>query len=327
MQKQIAIVGAGPVGSILAANFATASCDALVVEVAPKRCQQILAGGLVIEGKQSLSVRPAAVLGSIAELQDRRPEAVFICTKTWMLRSILPQLAEVLRPETLVINFQNGIGAEDESAAVFPRQQVGRGIVNYAGGLSPETGTVTMHWFTPPIHLGALEASSQDRFEQIAAILSGVGLTTQAVDADEIKKKAFYKAILNSALNALCANVGITMQQAMTYPQTRSLASLLIREGLSVAAAVGYNYGEDAHEVCLRYLDEGGNHLPSMWADLQRGTLTEIESINGKIAKIGSMFENVSVDLNLFFTALIVTQEIKSGARRADDIPSYLLRE
>jgi ketopantoate reductase len=134
----------------------------------------------------------------------------------------------------------------------------------------------------------------------------------------------FFKTILNSALNALCAASGITMRQAMTYRHTRNMARTLIQEGLSVASAVGYTYGENAMEVCMKYLDEGGDHLPSMWTDLQRGTRTEIEYINGKIVKIATMFKNIDVDANIFFTSAIVTQEIKTGVRAPDEIPDYL---
>ena len=52
---------------------------------------------------------------------------------------------------------------------------------------------------------------------------------------------------------------------------------------------------------------------------------TEIEYINGKIVKIGRMFNNIDVDLNMFFTSAIVTQEIRNGTRDEEDIPDYLV--
>jgi len=61
-----------------------------------------------------------------------------------------------------------------------------------------------------------------------------------------------------------------------------------------------------------------------MWTDLQRGSLTEIEYINGMIVEMGRMFENVNVEANRFLTAMVITQELKSGARKPDDVPDYL---
>ena len=36
------------------------------------------------------------------------------------------------------------------------------------------------------------------------------------------------------------------------------------------------------------------------------------------------MFKNVDVDVNIFFTSMIITREIRAGARKAEDIPEYL---
>lgn len=324
MERPIAVLGAGPVGSILAANLAAAGARVLVIEACKPRADQIRRDGFVIRGKQTATGKPCEVLGSIPELRDRALDALFICTKTWALRYVLPELKLAVTPETPIVNWQNGIGPEEDVATFFPRERLARGIVNYAGDVSADTGVTTMQWFTAPNYLGPLEEGHAAIFERLSGQLSEAGLTTETLSSREIKRQAFWKTILNSALNALCADAGITMRQAMVYPHTRRLARLLVREGLSVAAAVGYNYGEQALDECLAYLDKGGDHLPSMWHDLQRRSLTEIEFINGKIAKIGTMFQNIRVDVNLFFTAMIVTQEIKSGARQPEDIPEYL---
>jgi 2-dehydropantoate 2-reductase len=172
--------------------------------------------------------------------------------------------------------------------------------------------------------MGAIDGGA-DAIRTWAEALSASGLTTEFIAQHEVRKKVFFKTILNSALNALCASSGITMRQAMQLRHTRAMAGMLIREGLSVGSAVGYNYGEDAQEVCIAYLDGGGDHLPSMWVDLERKNRTEIEYMNGKIVKIGRMFKNIDVDVNIFFTSMIVTLEIKAGARGPDEIPDYLV--
>jgi len=328
--KPIAVLGAGAVGSILAASFAAAKEPVILVESSARRFEQVQQAGLRVSPRAASADRPATVvkpdilLASIEELRGYEPEALFICTKTWALKSVLPELRKVLPPETLVVSFQNGIGLEEEVQEFFPAERVARGIVNYAGNVSPETGEVTQAWFNPPNYLGPVVDAAAPRVERLAASLNRTPLATQAIPMVETKKRVFFKTILNSALNALCATSGITMRQAMSYCHTRNLAKMLIREGLSVAASVGYNYGENAKAICMRYLDEGGDHLPSMWSDLQRGAPTEIEHINGKIVKIGLMFKNVDVDANVFFTSMIITQEIKSGVRSPDDVPEYL---
>ncbi|MEW6367106.1 MAG: 2-dehydropantoate 2-reductase N-terminal domain-containing protein [Acidobacteriota bacterium] len=323
-ENTMAVLGAGPVGSILAAGLASAGQDVLLIESAPSRAQQLCERGLEVSGTMTMASRSFTILRSLEELRNHKPMALFICTKTWTLKTILPELQKVLHPGTVVVSFQNGIGPEDEVGKFFPPDRVARGTVNYAGGVSPADGTVSLLWFTPPNYLGPLKNAGLPVLDTLAAVMNKAGLTTEVVPTYDVKKLTFFKTILNSALSALCATSGITMRQAMTYVHTKHLADILIREGLSVAAALGYHYGEDAREYCIAYLMRGGDHMPSMWVDLQNKCPTEIEYINGKIAKAGLSFENINVDANVFLTSMVITQEIKSGVRAPDDIPEYL---
>ena len=75
----------------------------------------------------------------------------------------------------------------------------------------------------------------------------------------------------------------------------------------------------------MEYLEGGGEHYPSMWFDLKARRPTEIEYINGKIVKIARMFRHCDVDLNMYFTSAIITQEIKNGTRAEEDVPDYLI--
>jgi 2-dehydropantoate 2-reductase len=319
----IAVIGAGPVGSILAAHLSSIGQEILLVECAEDRLEQLQEHGLAVTGKVQIETQLPFLLKSIDELARIPLAALFICTKAWALKSLLPQLAAVVDPNTLIISFQNGIGPEEEIASFFPRQNVCRAVVNFAGGVPADGGPVVMQWFNAPNYIAPLDGESA-AVMGIIEKLTVAGLATEMVSAHEIKKKVFFKTILNSALNALCASTGISMRQAMELPHTRNLANLLIREGLSVGSAVGYCYGESSLQFCTQYLNQGGDHLPSMWRDLERGLPTEIEYMNGKIVQIGMMFKNVDVDVNIFFTSMIITREIRSGARKPEDIPEYL---
>ena len=321
--RPIAIVGAGPVGSIVAAALGQAGQKTILIEVSEKRRKQIQDNGLRVIGKGNWEEPAPMVLTCIEELAPHDPFAVMISAKTWALKFILPELRKVISPQTLVISFQNGIGPEDEVAHYFPRENVARAIVNYAGKVIDDTGTTSMSFFNPPNILGPMR-KKDDRLIQLAELMSKAGLTTTTSTQKEMRKLAFFKTILNSSLNALCATSGITMRSAMTYAHTRNLARMLVREGLSVASAVGYSYGEDAMERCMNYLDNGGDHMPSMWSDLKAANPTEIEYLNGKIVKLGMMFKGIDVDANMFFTAQVITQEIKAGTRDPEDIPEYL---
>jgi 2-dehydropantoate 2-reductase len=322
--KRIGVLGAGAIGSIVAAHLGRAGSEVTLVESGP-RLPQVKEHGVACAGALEVPTQRPTVLGAVAELQGRPLDALFICTKVWSLQELLPPLGKALDPGAAVVSFQNGIGPEEELAAVFGRARVARGVVNFAGGVAPAGDRVQVAWSTPPSYLGPLE-SSDDRAAELARLLTAAGLETKLLTTHEVKTRVFWKAILNAALMPLCASTGITMRKAMTTPHTRALARRVIREGLAVAAAMGYHYGENALDEALAYLDRGGDHMPSMWVDLQHDLPTEIEYINGRIAQLGRMFSHVDVEANAFLASMIVTLEIKSGARPPDRIPDYLTR-
>jgi ketopantoate reductase len=114
------------------------------------------------------------------------------------------------------------------------------------------------------------------------------------------------------------------MKEAMTCNIIRGYAGELVREGLEVAVRLGYDYGENCWDDCMKYLDKGGDHYPSMWWDLQDKRPTEIGFLNGKILEIGRQFDDLDLKINRIFVSLVVSREIKNGSRNAEDVPHYL---
>jgi len=326
MRHEVGIVGLGPVGSILGAYLARSGVTVYGVELSTQRAAQVNRDGLLVDGFAELRERPQRCFTSIEELAEIRDlTALFICTKTWALSAVMKVVSALEWPPAMrVVAAMNGIGPEDLIGESFPKERVCRAVINYAGNQSPD-GQTTMNWFHPPNLLGPATDREPQCMCEIAEILTASALTTVSVSHFEMKKAAFFKTILNSALNALCAAHGLTMARAMHLRHTRRTARVLIREGLTVAGLVGYNYGEDALDRCMEYLEGGGEHYPSMWFDLKARRPTEIEYINGKIVKIGRMFHGVDVGHNTFFTSAIVTHEISNGTRGEDDIPEYLI--
>ena len=322
----VGIVGFGPVGSILGAYLVRSGLTVYGVELNDVRAEQVNREGLLIQGFAELEERPEHCFSGLAELSEIDDlSVVFICTKTWALPDVMAVFSDLEWPENLrVVAAMNGIGPEDLVGEFFPKHRVCRGVINFAGNQDPNGGT-KMNWFHPPNLLGPASERAPELMNEVAEMLTVTGLTTLSVSHYEMKKAAFFKTVLNSALNALCAAHGLTMARAMHLKHTRRTARVLLREGLTVAGLVGYNYGDDALDRCIEYLEAGGDHHPSMWFDLKERRPTEIEYINGKIVKIGRMFHGVDVANNQFFTSAIVTQEIKNGTRDDEDIPEYLI--
>jgi len=320
----IAVVGAGTVGSILIAHLIDAGHEDVAIVDIPSRLEQIEKGGIQITRLRTLSVKPRHLFSDFSELADRGVRAVIVSTKATEICRVAPKIQEIHHPDMLVISMQNGLGTEREIATYIDPKCVGRMTVNYAGVRDEETGEIAMSWFLPPNVIGPHVDTDLGRWQELAALYTEVGLDTEGRTYSEVKRAVWFKAILNAALNALCATTGLTMAEAMRMRHTRYLARQLLREGLTVASRMGYAYGEGALETCMNYLDKGGEHYPSMWSDLKKGRRTEIDYINGKIVKNSMMYTDVQAELNMFFTNMVMTQEIRAGVRKVQEIPSYL---
>jgi len=90
-----------------------------------------------------------------------------------------------------------------------------------------------------------------------------------------------------------------------------------------VAATVGYNYGEDALDCCMSYLEGGGDHylrcVRPQEPPADRDRLHQREDRQDR-----RMFKNVDVDLNMYFTSAIVTQNQERHSLRGRH-PDYLV--
>ena len=247
----VAVVGAGVVGSTLVGHFLRAGYENVAIVDIPERIAQIRDHGIHISKLTSIHVNPKYLFDDVEQLAGQDVQTVIVATKANHLPVIAPKLAKIHEPGMLVISFQNGIGTENFIAKHVDPASVGRVTVNFAGVKNESSGEVAMSWFHPPNFLGPFVEQDLARFQQLGGLLSEVGLETEVVQRQEMKRQVFFKTILNAALNALCATAGLTMTEAMRMRHTRQHARNLLREALSVAAFMGYHYGEDVLEQCM----------------------------------------------------------------------------
>ncbi|UCH83162.1 MAG: ketopantoate reductase family protein [Candidatus Latescibacterota bacterium] len=319
----VGAIGVGAVGSVITACLAKAGARIVAADL-PHRIPQLNKNGLQMQWADELFEYPADVVESIRDIANAKPDCVLVATKAVALKKIMPDVVEAAANDCLVVSVHNGIDTEDEIAKHIPPKNVARMVVNFAGAINAE-GFAKVVWFNPPNFFGRLEDGDDPRLARIIEMLNSVELTSELVDTITIKKKAFLKTILNSGLMPLCAVLKLTMRQAMQGAATRRLVEDLIHEGLAAAGKLGYDYGEGIFDMCMGYLDRGGDHYPSMCVDLECRMATEIDFINGKILELGNKFDGLSLEVNRVLVSLLMAEEVKIGARAPDDIPDYLL--
>ncbi len=304
----VAVIGLGPVGSILAAHLAHSKADVVVQDAMPHIRQKVKQDGIKISGITQLTAKIDKIAESIPKLAEFDPEIVFIVTKACYLKDVLPEIKHIYKPKVKVVSFQNGLGNEQLITEQLGIETAYRVVINYAGNLI-HPGHAAMNWFQPPNYVGALHKGRykvDETTKKIAGVLTAAGLKTE--ETVNIKKDVWEKTILNAALCSICALTGQTMKEAMEYPHSRKLAIQVLEEGLSVARADGCDFDLEALAKFTAYLEKGGAHKPSMLIDVERKRPTEVDFMSGAMASYGKKF-NIPTPVNSTLTELLKALE------------------
>jgi 2-dehydropantoate 2-reductase len=302
------IIGVGPIGSIMAAHLAKAGHSVILVDILKDHLNEIKKSGLTLTGFKEMNVPfpPENLCYSIDELRGKQVDVVFIAVKASILPRILPALKKAVKPGVTFISLQNGLDAEDVIADVFGKADTMRIVVNYAGNLI-SNGKVRMSFFNAPNYIGMIDPAAEKKAQALAAVITEADLETAFTP--DIKKYEWEKTILNTALSPVCALTKRTMKQMMEFKETRMLVEAILREGIEVAAAHGVHFESGFLEHGMNYLDNAGHHKTSMHVDIDRGSPTEIDFINGKIVEYGTL-KGIPTPYNSTIVSLIKGAEL-----------------
>lgn len=102
-----------------------------------------------------------------------------------------------------------------------------------------------------------------------------------------------FKLLFNTCMNPTGALTGLTYGELVTHPATRGLIERLAEETLAVLAAEhdyrpaesGMAYARDRLTPIV--LPRSAGHRSSMLQDIAAGRRTEIDSLNGAVARLG----------------------------------------
>ena len=281
--KTIAIIGAGPVGGILAAHLLSAGHNVMIIDSWEEHIERIGLEGLQITGREEIRAQPFHLSSSIGTLEAFEPELVFICTKACDLDSVLDEMSTGLKQSnTVFVSAQNGIDTEQIVAEKIERSRVLRAVISYAGILEGP-GEIRETFFSAPNYLGWLDEGGKEACMEAAAVISGSGLETEATG--NIQRFVWRKTILNTCPMSIAAVTGMNMQEMVNFPPTAQLVELLLQESVAVAKAYGFDYGPGFIEMVREFNQTAGPHKPSMLVDLENGRKTENRFLMRRVAE------------------------------------------
>ena len=304
-----AVIGAGPVGAVLAAHLSAAVERLVVVDTNPAIGRVITEEGVRITGVRTLDARLPRFRASVRALAEDDPDVVVIATKTWAMPLLLPELEAIHRPGRIYVVAQNGMDNERMVVDRFGAETTVRMVVNFAGiPLAP--GAIQMTFFHPPNYLGGAPAAAEIASE-VADLLTTVGLAS--VFTSDLRRHLWKKVAMNAAGGAICALTRRDMQGILSCEGTRTFVRRVLREAAAVANADGFAFDEYFVQGCFEYMAGTGSHRPSMLQDVEAGRPTEVDVLNWRIVELGRKL-GVAAPYNETLGVLVHGIEAHSGS-------------
>lgn len=308
---KIGVIGLGPVGQILSVFLKEAGCEVAITDLDKEKLALIRKNGIELVEKLEKKIYFKHVYNSIDELLEHDFHILVCAVKAYHVDNIVRVIEARPHKDLFLLSAQNGIDIRRKYISRFDESQIFRMVVNFAGNLqAPNTTAVT--FFNPPNYVANVDDKNKEVSEWIASTLTAAGLHTECVDSFCVVGKIWEKTILNAALSPICAISRLTMKEAMSHPDTLEIVEQLMYEAVAVAKAEEIKLPENFIKLGIRYLNNAGNHMPSLAIDLLNMQPTEIDYMNGKIVEYGRK-HYIKTPLNLTLTNLIRAISHKNG--------------
>lgn len=304
---KFAVIGAGPVGGIVAAFLARGGYEVTLCDVVPSLLKPAMTPGILLEGADNFQARVARTVTRIDDLAADPPDVIFVTVKATALPLLASVLEKFVSEGHYVVSWQNGIDTERVLSQSLGARPVMRAVVNF-GSVPVAPGHIKVAFHHRPHFLQELDPASKEAAIGICNVLTACGLDTH--HTDQIRNMVWSKAVNNSCMNPVCAVTGKTMFEVMNDPILVNLVDLLLKEGVAVARANEFSLGPDYYPFCVDYIKDAGHHKPSMLQDIEAGRRTEIDFINGKIIEYGAR-AGLSTPYNTTLRALVKALEPK----------------
>ncbi|NCJ15103.1 2-dehydropantoate 2-reductase [Staphylococcus pseudintermedius] len=307
--KKIAIAGAGAMGGRIGSQIKEAGYDVKLIDMWEEHVNTINEKGLEIQTETdtyTLEI-PAVLPHQVNETFD----LVIILTKSMQAEQMLRTLYDnkAINEDTALLSMMNGLGHGDSLSAIVPKTQIFLAVTMWTAGLRGP-GQLLLEG-QGSIEFQRADGQADERTERINQVFNDAKLNAKI--SDNVFQSIWSKATLNSVLNPLCTILDKTINEFSQYEKARDIVEPLIGEIVAVAEARGVSLSAAAllDKIEAAYPNEAqGLHYPSMHQDLYNGRYTEIDYLNGQIAKYGREL-GIATPNNEMLTHLIHELEMK----------------
>ena len=282
---KICVLGAGALGCAIGGVLAEAGCAVTLVTRNAAHVAAIDRDGLrlVEDGRErTVAVRAATDCAALGTM-----DLVIVLVKSFHTRAAIESALNIVGPGTVVLSLQNGLGHEDVLAEVVGRDKVMAGKT-YVGGVLLAPGRILVGTAGKETLIGELDGRVSARARAIADEFRRAGL--QLTLSENIVGTMWDKLLVNVSTGALSGITRLAYGELYQVPEVEACALAAVAEAMAVAKACGVVLEtREPREAWLKAA-EGlpGDFKTSMLQSLEKGSVTEIDFINGAVVRWGA---------------------------------------
>ncbi len=274
----VLLVGPGAMGCLHAALLAEAGVSVGLLDYRSERAERIAARGIVVERDGAETIVPVACSACASDFEPAR--LVIIVVKSHATEAAARHALGACDDQSLVLTLQNGLGNWERIAAIVAAERVLAGTTSTGATLLGE-GRVRLAG-VGHTRLGS-PRGSVDGARWAAGLLADVGLRAEAIE--DVEGALWTKAIINAAINPLTALTRRPNGELLADEGLRQTMALVAEEAAAVARACDVDVGAEMPSVVEDVCRQTAQNRSSMLQDVSAGRRTEIDFINGEIAR------------------------------------------
>lgn len=277
---RILVFGAGAMGSFLAGMLSSEHDVTLYGR--GSNIKAVDKAGIKITGKTEKEVKPKT-LTRHDPLAEFTFDLAILTVKAYDTYSAMETL-RMVKGDVPVLSLQNGLDNEVKIANPIGFERTLGGVTSH-GVTFVEPGHI-QHAGTGETIIGEMGGGENDRIKDIAAAFSSAGIETSV--SQNIRTEIWTKGIVNAGINPLTALTGLKNGYLLSIPVLTRLLEKTCLECVQVARAQGFEINElEMIKKTKNVARLTADNKSSMLQDIEKKRRTEIDSINGRIAKIG----------------------------------------
>ena len=302
---KIAILGAGRMGSLIGGFATKGGAECYMVDPWQDHVDAINNNGLVVYNNDDEPFTVPCKAYTKADQIGEKMDFIIVLVMGSKTREAVEAAMCLADENTYCLTLQNGLGNVEVIEEFFPKEKICYGFVPYGGTVMGPGKVKTLVSPTAESYFAsAVYEEPTDKMKEFAQIMCSTGLSFTADKKSHVDSEIWFKISKNCAGNAVCGICRLPLGPFFNNEAAHSIENTLLYEVYAVAAAQGihvakYDMAKGLPETNPMYL-----HLPSTAQDMKAKRITEIDNLNGAVARLGDKY-GIPTPYNHMITAMV----------------------